>query len=797
MKNVFKILSRDVMRLVKAPAALVVVAALIILPSAYTWYNVVGFWDPYSSTGNLRVCVVDEDAGGSNDLVGDIDVGQMIEDELRKNTELDWQFVDFDTAMEEVDSGASYAAFVIPSDFSEKLLTITTGDFDQPSIRYYVNEKTGPVAPKITDTGATTLDDTVNSEFVSTASSVVATALDDKLHASEEKFAESRSEAAQKISEGIQACEDAKSAIAEAKASADASRDKIGNAELAIGDVKSSMATAKSLLSDMSELSRDTDAAIDGIASAIAANEAANALEQAIEDMKAASPGGVASVIEDRQEAARAARASLDAAGDAATAAIAESASRVTSALDAQELLVDQVGVLLGRAKSASGTVAGALDATSGLVDSLEAALGTAHADVMSMEGASAVTDLLGEDGIDAAVIADFMASPTRIVTEKLYPLDSYGSAMAPLFMNLTLWIGAFMLMVVLRQEADSKGIDDLTFTQRYLGRFALFAVMVVLQAVVCCTGLMLLGVHPASPPALFCAAAVAALSYLSIIYALSVTLQHIGMGICVMLVFLQIPGATGLYPLEMTPEFFQAVYPLFPFTYGINAMREAICGFYGAQFAQNVGALALFFAVFFASGLVLRPLLANVNRMTAREIRDSGIFNSEDGEIPPRRYRFYQIMRALSDRPEYREELERRKARFDRIYPGLVKWTGAVGVLVPVVLTLVFTFTAAEKVVLLTLWLGWTILVFVFLIVVESLRFSIERQLRLYRMDSAKLHGLYRKQRVVSAASEGAVLVGEAPVSGDEPGDGGPGVTGGASGASGTPGDSGGGDAR
>ncbi|MFR5091670.1 MAG: hypothetical protein ACLTDR_06300 [Adlercreutzia equolifaciens] len=68
------------------------------------------------------------------------------------------------------------------------------------------------------------------------------------------------------------------------------------------------------------------------------------------------------------------------------------------------------------------------------------------------------------------------------------------------------------------------------------------------------------------SAPALIFAAALASLAYLSIIYAFSVALQHIGKGICVILVFAQIPGATGLYPIEMTSPFFQSIYPLFPF---------------------------------------------------------------------------------------------------------------------------------------------------------------------------------------------------------------------------------------
>ena len=81
---------RDVKRLFKAPAALVVVLVLIILPSLYTWFNVAGFWNPYENTGNLRVCVVNEDKGASTDLTGELDLGSQIVGQLEENDQLGW-----------------------------------------------------------------------------------------------------------------------------------------------------------------------------------------------------------------------------------------------------------------------------------------------------------------------------------------------------------------------------------------------------------------------------------------------------------------------------------------------------------------------------------------------------------------------------------------------------------------------------------------------------------------------------------------------------------------------------------
>ena len=70
-------------------------------------------------------------------------------------------------------SGEYYAAIVIPKDFSEKLTSMLTGDFEQPELTYYVNEKKNAIAPKVTDTGAETIEEQLNETFVATVSSTL------------------------------------------------------------------------------------------------------------------------------------------------------------------------------------------------------------------------------------------------------------------------------------------------------------------------------------------------------------------------------------------------------------------------------------------------------------------------------------------------------------------------------------------------------------------------------------------------------------------------------------------------
>ena len=138
------------------------------VPALYAWFNIVGFWDPYAHTSQIRVAVANEDEGATKDGLGTVNVGALLSNQLRQNDQLGWHFVSADEARSEVEHGESYAAFVIPASFSSDLTGIVDGTYVKPNIQYYVNEKNSAVAPKITGAGATALDRKINATFVST-----------------------------------------------------------------------------------------------------------------------------------------------------------------------------------------------------------------------------------------------------------------------------------------------------------------------------------------------------------------------------------------------------------------------------------------------------------------------------------------------------------------------------------------------------------------------------------------------------------------------------------------------------
>lgn len=179
MKDSWKVFTRDVKRIVAVPRSLIIIFGILVTPALYTWLNILAFWNPYTATENLPIAVVNNDRGAASELTGQLNVGDLVVEQLSENKQLGWQFTDEATANHKIRSGEVYATFVIPKTFSKDLVDIFSGERHQPSIDYYVNEKKGAIAPKITDVGANELDIQITSTFRGKVGEAIAQALRD------------------------------------------------------------------------------------------------------------------------------------------------------------------------------------------------------------------------------------------------------------------------------------------------------------------------------------------------------------------------------------------------------------------------------------------------------------------------------------------------------------------------------------------------------------------------------------------------------------------------------------------
>lgn len=139
MRNAFRIFRRDMKRLLRNPAAILVLIGVSILPSLYAWFNIAANIDPYANTSGIKVAVANLDTDATHDDLT-INAGSQIIDQLKENDQLGWTFVSKDAAIEGVKSGEYYAAIIIPQDFSESLLSVLSGKIETPELEYYINE---------------------------------------------------------------------------------------------------------------------------------------------------------------------------------------------------------------------------------------------------------------------------------------------------------------------------------------------------------------------------------------------------------------------------------------------------------------------------------------------------------------------------------------------------------------------------------------------------------------------------------------------------------------------------------
>ena len=121
--------------LCKNKILLLSMAVISFIPIMYSGFFLGSIWDPYGQVKNLPVAFVNEDKGAH--LNGQVlNVGQSIEQKLKNNHDLGWEFVNKQQADSGVSSGHFYAVVTVPADFSAKAASITQNKPQQAVIRY-------------------------------------------------------------------------------------------------------------------------------------------------------------------------------------------------------------------------------------------------------------------------------------------------------------------------------------------------------------------------------------------------------------------------------------------------------------------------------------------------------------------------------------------------------------------------------------------------------------------------------------------------------------------------------------
>ncbi|EJR47273.1 YhgE/Pip domain-containing protein [Bacillus cereus VD107] len=202
---------------------------------------------------------------------------------------------------------------------------------------------------------------------------------------------------------------------------------------------------------------------------------------------------------------------------------------------------------------------------------------------------------------------SDYFANPVNLKENKLFAMPNYGSAMSPFYTVLALWVGALLMVSLLTVEVHEEGANYKSH-EIYFGRLLTFLTIGLSQAFIVSMGdIFLLGTYVVDKFWFVLFSLFIGGVFVCIVYSLVSIFGNVGKSMAIILLVLQVAGSGGTFPIQMTPPFFQAIYPFLPFTYAISAIRETVGGMLWDIVIRDLLVLSAFVVVMVVAAILLK----------------------------------------------------------------------------------------------------------------------------------------------------------------------------------------------
>ena len=685
MRNIWTIFKTDIRTLSRCFFACVVVLAIALLPSLYAWLNIYSNWDPYGSTGGISIAVASLDRGYTDG--GEyVNKGRDVLEDLKTATSINWVIVNTEKeATDGVCAGDYYAAVVIDEDFSRKMYRMFTDWNGRPAITYYENAKKNAVATKITDTAVETLKRSISENYLEVVISGIMeqsnllaadltetdpeTAVKGLLYQAQDVLSGCRAmmdafraAGSTGVSEtDAQVLSDAIASISSSLPDGDAIADSaarlqhalytaLANVERALDRFESALDTAqppaaqqqlRDAAAAMGKLSTQLSGLagqLDGInvtgnpvltAQAIQLRELAGHCTQLQNALNQLADGGAAGgLLADcgaLVEAIRNAAARIPVTDRDLRRQLDTVVSEVSDAMDGVKSLSADAKAMRAALSDTTAALSVTMEQLRPAAERMVNALSDTIDKLEGMTAGEYMDMLLEILGGDPAAYSRYFPEMVQTTVNKVYPIENYGSAMAPFYTTLAIWVGGVILSSLVKIHARTEGLIDPRPAELYFGRYLFFFLLSQIQAAVIVTGdLYLLKIQCLHPGLLYLTASLTAFTFSLLIYSLAIAFGDVGKAVVVVIMVMQIAGSSGTFPIELLPEIYQKIYRFFPFPYAIDAMRECICGLYGDYYMTQLAFLLLFAAAALLIGLLVRRPFMGLNHFMEEKLEET-----------------------------------------------------------------------------------------------------------------------------------------------------------------------------
>lgn len=160
-------LKSELKSLWKNKLLIVIVLAIILIPSIYAGLFLSSMWDPYGDLEYLPVAVVNKDKPVTYQGK-ELAVGDTLAENLEENDAMAFNLVNEDVAMKGLKNGTYYMVITIPEDFSKNATTVMGEEPVQMKLEYTTNPGKNYISMKLGESAMKTIQSNITEEITRT-----------------------------------------------------------------------------------------------------------------------------------------------------------------------------------------------------------------------------------------------------------------------------------------------------------------------------------------------------------------------------------------------------------------------------------------------------------------------------------------------------------------------------------------------------------------------------------------------------------------------------------------------------
>ena len=628
----------------------VIVFDILFIPFIYSFFYLKAYWNPYGegNIDNLPVAIVNSDKG---------DKGDLLIKSIKDSKKLKLSVVSSTKADEGLNNGKYYAVITIPDDFTSSMESAATTNKKHATITYSPNQKTNYLSSQIINTVVLTveknLDNTVNSEIVNTLSNNLES-VPDQLNTISNGFSELNN-GTNKLENGSKSLTDGAKTLnngtSEIKSTLnksinslsselnDSEKQEILNtlannkdlsdeniskaALLGLQQNESYIQLKNNYTNGMALYNAGLSRYNAGIKKLESLGLSEDIVNQCIIDSNSSvycQNEGVAALVTSKKTL-DSSKTSLDTLNKVISSI--ESVAMQT-AVQTSKTVSQQVALQTAAAvkSNATNTIKQSLTVLLSYIDKVDSGANQLYNGSSTLtNGLTTLNNSVSESHktLDSKIsdtkeevkkvdkLADYSKEPVVAETKEVNKVTSYGTAFAPLFICIGLWVGCLMMFMVLYFDKEKRfgflGVDS----KKYLKKTLAYQGLATLSGLILGFLLQLfLDFDIQNYLLYYTSIALIANCFLSLIEFLIENFKDIGKFIALIILVLQLGASGGTFPIETVTKGFRFLNPCLPMTYTIKLMKESLISIESGLLTKNFIIVLGIFIVFFGLNIIL-----------------------------------------------------------------------------------------------------------------------------------------------------------------------------------------------